>query len=159
MLGSRHLCALLLSRLVPATVLAAPRPEPTPAPPVEVSRAPAPPARTDTAPTTTAPPPPQDVGGDRESKSPDATDRPIARTVVRLTDPAVPDQPLDESLETLAELDPRQAQVVELRIFGGLNHEEVAESLGVSLRTVEGDWRMAKAWLADRLGPTEGPGS
>ena len=62
---------------------------------------------------------------------------------------------LDEALEQLAALDPRQAQGVELRIFAGLSHEEVATQLGVSLRTVEGDWRMAKAWLGDRLRATE----
>ena len=58
---------------------------------------------------------------------------------------------LDEALSSLAEVDPRQAEIVQLRIFAGLSHEEVAESLGVSLRTVEGDWKMAKAWLRVRL--------
>ena len=58
---------------------------------------------------------------------------------------------LDEALENLAKLDARQAQVVEMRFFGGLNVEEVAEVLGVSKRTIEGDWMMARAWLLREL--------
>jgi len=58
---------------------------------------------------------------------------------------------LDEALERLAALDPRQAKVIELRFFGGLSVEEVAEALGVSKRTVEGDWTFARAWLAREL--------
>lgn len=58
---------------------------------------------------------------------------------------------LDEALEKLAKLDARQAQVVELRFFGGLSVKEVAEQLKVSTRTVEGDWTMARAWLLREL--------
>lgn len=58
---------------------------------------------------------------------------------------------LDECLERLAALDARQAKVVELRFFGGLSVEEVAEALGVSKRTVEGDWTFARAWLSREL--------
>ena len=58
---------------------------------------------------------------------------------------------LDEALQKLAELDPRQAQVVELRFFGGLSVEEVATVLGVSKRTVEADWTMVRAWLRREL--------
>ncbi len=54
---------------------------------------------------------------------------------------------LHEAIEKLATLDDRQAQVVEMRFFSGMNVEEVAEALGVSTRTVEGDWTHAKAWL------------
>jgi RNA polymerase sigma-70 factor, ECF subfamily len=54
---------------------------------------------------------------------------------------------VDDSLNLLAKLDPRQARVVELRFFGGLNVEEAAEVLGVSPKTVKRDWSMAKAWL------------
>ena len=54
---------------------------------------------------------------------------------------------LDEALARLGEADERQAQVVELRVFGGLTNEETAQILGVSPRTAAGDWRMAKAWL------------
>lgn len=58
---------------------------------------------------------------------------------------------LDDALEKLAEIDPRQAKVIELRFFGGLSVDEVAEALGVSKRTVEGDWTMARAWLRREL--------
>jgi RNA polymerase sigma factor (TIGR02999 family) len=54
---------------------------------------------------------------------------------------------LDEALTKLAELDPRQARLVEQRFFGGLSVEEAAAELGVSTRTAEGDWLHAKAWL------------
>jgi RNA polymerase sigma factor (sigma-70 family) len=58
---------------------------------------------------------------------------------------------LDEALRGLAELDPRQAQIVELRYFGGLSIDEVAETLGVSHATVERDWRTARLWLRREL--------
>ena len=54
---------------------------------------------------------------------------------------------LDGALERLALEDPRKARVVELRFFGGLSMEEVAQALGVSLRTVHNDWAFARAWL------------
>lgn len=54
---------------------------------------------------------------------------------------------LDDALKDLLALDPRQSQIVELRFFGGLTNEEVAEVLDVSPRTVKREWRMAKAWL------------
>jgi len=59
---------------------------------------------------------------------------------------------LDEALNTLARLDSRRAQVVELRFFGGLTVEETAEVLQVSSQTVMRDWRLARAWLARELG-------
>ncbi len=59
---------------------------------------------------------------------------------------------LDKALDELAALDERQGRVVELRFFGGLSHEEVAETLGVSLATVNRDWRLARAWLHQRVG-------
>lgn len=58
---------------------------------------------------------------------------------------------LDESLGQLAELNPRHARVVELRVFSGMTIEEVAETLGVSHCTVESDWNMARAWLGRKL--------
>lgn len=54
---------------------------------------------------------------------------------------------LDAALELLAAHDPRKAQVVELRFFGGLSVEETAEALGTSPRTVHADWAFARAWL------------
>ena len=58
---------------------------------------------------------------------------------------------LNEALERLAEVSPRQARVVELRFFGGLEVPQVAQLLNVSEGTVKGDWRIARAWLARRL--------
>ena len=58
---------------------------------------------------------------------------------------------LDEALEKLATLNPRQSRVVELRYFGGLNEEEVAEALSVSPRSVRHDWSLARAWLYREL--------
>lgn len=58
---------------------------------------------------------------------------------------------LDEALHRLAAIDSRKSQVVELRYFGGLNIEETAETLAVSVETVKRDWRMARAWLRSEL--------
>ncbi len=58
---------------------------------------------------------------------------------------------LDRALDELAVLDERQGRVVELRFFGGLSLEEIAENLGVSLATVNRDWRLARAWLYQRI--------
>lgn len=58
---------------------------------------------------------------------------------------------VDQVLSRLAELDPRQARVVELRYFGGLSVEETADAMGISTRTVKLDWAMAKAWLKEQL--------
>ena len=58
---------------------------------------------------------------------------------------------LDDALNTLAALDPRQSRVVELRFFGGLSMEETAEVLKVSVATVRRDWRIARAWLHREL--------
>jgi RNA polymerase sigma-70 factor (ECF subfamily) len=54
---------------------------------------------------------------------------------------------LDYALTELEVLDPRKSQIVELRFFGGLSNEEAAEVLKVSSRTIEREWRVAKAWL------------
>jgi RNA polymerase sigma-70 factor, ECF subfamily len=59
---------------------------------------------------------------------------------------------LDEALTALAEVDRRKGQVVEMRFFGGLSVEEVAEVLKVSKETVMRDWRLAKVWLLRELG-------
>jgi RNA polymerase sigma factor (TIGR02999 family) len=58
---------------------------------------------------------------------------------------------LDDALKSLGRLQPRQERVVESRFFGGLTEEETADSLGVSLRTVKRDWRVARAWLYAEL--------
>lgn len=59
---------------------------------------------------------------------------------------------LDDALNALAKVDPRKAQVIELRFFGGLSVEETAEVLKVSPDTVTRDWRLARAWLLAELG-------
>lgn len=58
---------------------------------------------------------------------------------------------LDDALNALSAIDPRQSRIVELRFFGGLTVEETAEVLGTSTATVEREWRMAKAWLHHQL--------
>ena len=71
---------------------------------------------------------------------------------------AVDDQPeallqLDEALRRLEELEPRLARVVECRFFGGLSEEEIAEALGVTVRTVQRDWAKARMLLRRALEP------
>ena len=73
---------------------------------------------------------------------------------VPIDDVDVPDAPpdadlvaLDRALEDLAAKDARKAQVVELKFFGGLSMEEIAQALDISLRTVHNDWAFARAWL------------
>jgi RNA polymerase sigma factor (sigma-70 family) len=58
---------------------------------------------------------------------------------------------LNDALDRLALLDGRQAKVVELRFFAGMNEEETGRALGISSRTVKRDWRLAKAWLYNEL--------
>jgi RNA polymerase sigma factor (TIGR02999 family) len=71
-------------------------------------------------------------------------------------EPALDVIDLDRALEALAAADPRKAQVIELRYFGGLSVEETAEVLHVSPDTVKRDWRLAKLWLLKEL---EGTGT
>jgi RNA polymerase sigma-70 factor (ECF subfamily) len=61
---------------------------------------------------------------------------------------------LDEALNTLAEVDPRKARIVELRFFGGLSVKETAEVVKVSSDTVMRDWKLARAWLLTELSQT-----
>jgi RNA polymerase sigma factor (TIGR02999 family) len=58
---------------------------------------------------------------------------------------------LDEALQRLNELSPRQAKVVEMRYFAGLNENEIAAVLGLTTRTVARDWKMARAWLHQHI--------
>jgi RNA polymerase sigma-70 factor, ECF subfamily len=62
---------------------------------------------------------------------------------------------LDEAMGRLSQLDPRKGQVVELRFFGGLTNEDVANVLGVSRATVADDWTIARAWLRSELSKGE----
>ena len=65
---------------------------------------------------------------------------------------------LDEALDELAREHARQADIVVMRFFGGLTHDEIAAELNVTVRTVERDWRFARAWLKRRLGADESAG-
>ncbi len=58
---------------------------------------------------------------------------------------------LNEALEELAEIFPRAAEIVEMRYFGGLTEQEIADVLEISLATVKRDWRSAKTWLFGKL--------
>lgn len=63
---------------------------------------------------------------------------------------------LDHALDALARIDPRRAQVVELRFFGGLTVEETSDLLQISPQTVMRDWKLARAWLAREIaGPNQ----
>lgn len=65
---------------------------------------------------------------------------------------------LDDLLQTLAKLNPRQAKIVELRFFGGMTMREIASEVNLGLRTVEKEWAMARAWMRRELrsgGPEE----
>lgn len=58
---------------------------------------------------------------------------------------------LEDVLEELQQLDPRQAKIVEMRFFGGMTVPEVADVLGLSTRTIDNEWKMCRAWLRKRL--------
>jgi RNA polymerase sigma-70 factor, ECF subfamily len=59
---------------------------------------------------------------------------------------------LNRALDSLSNLDPRKARVVELRYFGGLSVEETAQVIGISPKTAKRDWKFAKSWLLRHLG-------
>ncbi len=80
------------------------------------------------------------------------------RKRVLLEDNIICDEPqevdveeVSDAIDALSKLDAEEARVVELRFFGGLTVEEVAQALGVSKRKIEGEWTHAKAWLRNRL--------
>ena len=76
---------------------------------------------------------------------------PLDTAVLEVETPAVDALELDDALRRLAEMDARQARVVELRFFGGLTMEQIASLLGVGRATVDRDWRWARAWLGREL--------
>lgn len=87
-------------------------------------------------------------GGDRE--------RVMVESQWGAIEPAAGENPadvvaLDDALTRLAALDERQAKIVEMRVFAGMTVDETAEALGVSPRTVDLDWRVARAWLTREL--------
>jgi RNA polymerase sigma factor (TIGR02999 family) len=75
----------------------------------------------------------------------------LNEAVLQSQNPTIDVLVVHEALEHLAQFDPRQARIVELRFFGGLNFEEIAAVLDLSERTVKRDWSMARAWLQGEL--------
>jgi RNA polymerase sigma-70 factor, ECF subfamily len=82
----------------------------------------------------------QKRGGGGEAVSLSLVEAPSGRSEVELI-------ALEQALERLTALDPRKAQVVELKFFGGLSGREIAEVMGISDATVEREWAFARAWL------------
>lgn len=78
---------------------------------------------------------------------PNAVHMPLDDVEIAAAEPSADLLAVDAALEVLAREDPRKAQVVELRFFGGLSVDETAEALGISARTVHLDWAFARAWL------------
>lgn len=78
---------------------------------------------------------------------------------VELTVSDPPDEliALDEALARLAEEHPEKAQLVNLRYFGGLSHEETAQAMGISTSTADRHWSYARAWLYRHMAPEAGP--
>ncbi|HKU62206.1 MAG TPA: sigma-70 family RNA polymerase sigma factor [Gemmatimonadales bacterium] len=92
-------------------------------------------------------------GGGAEAVSLSLVEAPSGRPEVELI-------ALEQALERLASVDPRKAQVVELKFFGGLSAREIAEVMGISDATVEREWTFAKAWLYKAIEGAPGePGS
>lgn len=90
-------------------------------------------------------------GGDQPLESLDEVEIAVAAQADALVE-------LDQALVRLGLLDERLPRIVECRFFTGLTAEETAEALGVSIRTVERDWKRARAWLRREMGPDRGGG-
>lgn len=86
-------------------------------------------------------------GGDAVKLSVDEIETPSGDILIITGEKAESLVALDEALERLAEIEPREASVVECRFFGGLTIAETASVLGVSPMTIKRDWAMAQAWL------------
>ena len=81
---------------------------------------------------------------------------PLDAALAVAADPAIDVVDLHDALDRLAAFDARKARVVELRYFGGMTREEVAETLGLTLATVKRDLALAEAWLRRELAATDG---
>jgi RNA polymerase sigma factor (TIGR02999 family) len=90
----------------------------------------------------------QKRGGRRDQVTLSLVESPSGRPDVELI-------ALEDALERLSQLDPRKGRVVELKFFGGLTIEEIAELLQISGATVEREWAFARAWLYDAIEGTE----
>lgn len=88
----------------------------------------------------------------REKRGGDAVLMTLDSAVTLFEDASADLGDVDAALQELADIDPRKAQLVELRFFAGLTMAEAARVIGTPLRTAERDWRFARAWLRERLG-------
>jgi RNA polymerase sigma factor (TIGR02999 family) len=75
----------------------------------------------------------------------------LAETLVIAQKPSADILALDDALSSLSEFDPRKSKIVELKFFGGLSEEAIAEVMKLSLRTVQREWSLARAWLYQEL--------
>ncbi len=90
-------------------------------------------------------------GRQRGKRGGDAIKVALDEGAVLLREPSLELLPLDEALTKLAGIDFRKSQVVEMRFFGGMSNEEIAEVLKISPNTVTRDWKFAEAWLRREL--------
>jgi RNA polymerase sigma factor (TIGR02999 family) len=77
--------------------------------------------------------------------------------IVGFAEPAATVLAVDRAIEQLESFNPRLARLVECRFFAGMSEEEIAEALGISLRTVQRDWSRARAWLQRALDGGDSP--
>ena len=87
----------------------------------------------------------------RDKRGGDALKVSLNEAIAKADDRALEITALDDALNTLATFDQQQSRIVELRFFGGLTMEEIAEAMSISLSTVEREWRAARAWLGRQL--------
>lgn len=95
------------------------------------------------------------AGGDRRRAGMEAAEQVAAEATPVFSAPEGLEGDLlamDEALKRLEKDDPRKAEVVMLKYFAGLEHEQIAQALGVSVPTVERDWRFARSWLQKEIG-------
>jgi RNA polymerase sigma-70 factor, ECF subfamily len=86
-----------------------------------------------------------------EKRGGDAERVPFDEMAIAAVSEAVDVLAIDEALERMASFDPRKAQILELKFFGGMTEDEIAEALGISVRTLGRELRLAKAWMAQTL--------
>ena len=90
-------------------------------------------------------------GKQRQKRTPPAEQLPLDQIVVTYEEHALDLVALDEALSRLAEFDEVMAKAVELRFFGGLDMQEIANHLGIKKRTLERQWRATRAWLLQEV--------
>ncbi|MCG8405650.1 MAG: ECF-type sigma factor [Phycisphaerales bacterium] len=90
-----------------------------------------------------------------QKRKPDGERSPWDVSLAWFEESGLPFFDLDEAMESLASVDKLQHEIVQLKYFGGLTNEQVAELLDISARTVERKHKLAKSWLRSRIGATE----